>query len=794
MKDTEKMTCLLRHCLLWAAAIASTAASHAAEPYRDPARPVDERVRDLLGRMSLEEKIDQLTQKGADHIEMKDGTADEASLQKLFGDRSIGVLCVKFGDDLFESARRLSAGQKYLREQTRLGIPALTVNEGLHGVLARGATIYPQFIALGCTWNPQLAERMGAQISREATAAGVNHLLTPMVEVIRDPRWGRVEECIGESPFLVARMCSAYTLGIQGDLRTNGLAPGKALAMLKTFAGYSAPVNGINIGPCILGERELRTYYLPPVEAVIRETGVLSVMPSYNEVDGVPSHANRWLLEDVLRGEMGFRGYTYSDWGGVIMNFNLHHVAGSQAEAGAMALTAGVDLEAPGPACFSQLAGLVRAGQLKESEIDRAASRILRVKFLAGLFDGRPDAALEDLPKIARCADHVALSRQIAEESIVLLKNDHGLLPLDPAKIKSLAVVGPNADQVQFGDYCWSKNNRDGVTVLRGLRERLGDKAVIHYAKGCDLAGQATTGFAAAVEAAKKSDVAVVVLGDTSMILSGVGWEDPTLPASGTVGEGYDVTDPAPPGVQEDLVRAVLAAGKPVVVVFLNGRPYSAAWMKQQVPAIVEAFYPGEQQGYAVADVLLGRVNPSGRLSMTVPQSAGHIPTVHDYKPSGRGYYHQPGSPEKLGRDYVFSSPDPLWAFGFGLSYTTFEYAALKVETPAIGTDAAAKVSFVVKNTGGRAGKEVAQVYIRDEVSSVTTPVMRLAGFVKIELPPGESRTVTVTIPPSELSLWNVAMKRVVEPGWFSVLVGASAADIRLRGRFEVVAGKQVHD
>ena len=781
---------LLHYRLVWTMAVAATTAIHAAEPYRDPARPVDERVRDLLGRMTLEEKIDQLTQKGADKIEMKDGVVDETSLQKLFGDRSIGVLCVKFGDDLFESARRLSAGQKYLREKTRLGIPALTVNEGLHGVLARGATIYPQFIALGCTWNPQLAQRMGAQISREATAAGVNHLLTPMIEVVRDPRWGRVEECIGESPFLVARMCSAYTLGIQGDLRTKGLAPDKTLAMLKTFAGYSAPVNGINIGPCILGERELRTYYFPPVEAVIRESGVLSVMPSYNEVDGVPSHANRWLLEDVLRKEMGFGGYTYSDWGGVIMNFNLHHVAGSPAEAGAMAIAAGVDLEAPGPACFRHLAGLVQTGRVPESEIDKAASRVLCVKFRAGLFDGRPDAALEDLPRIARCAEHVALSRRIAEESIVLLKNDRELLPLDSAKIKSLAVIGPNADQVQFGDYCWSKNNRDGVTVLRGLRERLGDQVVIHYAKGCDLAGQGTNGFASAVEAAKKSDVAVVVLGDTSMILSGVGWEDPTLPASGTVGEGYDVTNPVPPGVQEDLVRAVLAAGKPVVVVFLNGRPYSVPWMQRQVPAIVEAFYPGEQQGHAVADVLLGRVNPSGRLSMTVPQSAGHIPTVHDYKPSGRGYYHKPGAPEKLGRDYVFSSPDPLWAFGFGLSYTTFEYGALKIVTSAIGPDTVAKVSFVVKNTGGRVGKEVAQVYIRDEVSSVTTPVMRLAGFEKIELSPGESRTVTVTISPSELSLWNIAMKRVVEPGWFSVLVGASAADIRLRGRFEFVAGE----
>jgi len=281
----------------------------AAEVYRDPARPADERVGDLLKRMTLEEKIDQLSQKGADGIAMKNGRADEASLERLFGGQGIGVLCVRFGDDLFESGARLAAGQKYLREKTRLGIPALTVNEGLHGVLAQGATIYPQFLALGCTWNPALARAMGSQISREASAAGVNQLLTPMVEVIRDPRWGRVEECIGESPFLVSRICSAYTLGIQGDLRGKPLARDKSLAMLKTFAGYSAPVNGINLGNCVLGRRELRSTYFPPVEQVIRETGVLSVMPSYNEVDGVPSHANRWLLEDVLRGEMGFRGY-----------------------------------------------------------------------------------------------------------------------------------------------------------------------------------------------------------------------------------------------------------------------------------------------------------------------------------------------------------------------------------------------------------------------------------------------------------------------------------------------------
>jgi beta-glucosidase len=763
------------------------ASAVATEPYRDPQVPVEERARDLLRRMTLEEKCDQLTQKSAAAIEMKGSQADAASLEKLFAGRSIGALCVHFGDDIEGSALRLAAGQRYLREKTRLGIPALTVNEGLHGVLAKGATIYPQFLALGCTWNPALARQMGEQIGREASAAGINQLLTPMIEVVRDPRWGRVEECIGENPFLVGRMCVAYTVGIQGDLRHKPLAKDKSLAMLKTIAGYSAPVNGINIANCNLGERELRSVYFPPVEQVIRETGVLAVMPSYNEVDGIPSHANRWLLEDVLRKEWGFRGYTYSDWGGVEFNCFLHHVAADTAQAAAMALTAGVDLEAPAPTCYASLPRLVRNGKLAEAEIDKATLRVLRTKLLAGLFDGRPDGDPARLPRIARSAEHVALAERVAEESIVLLRNQNHLLPLDPGRLRSVAVIGPNADQVQFGDYCWTKSNDYGITVLRGLGERLGDRVKLNYAKGCDLVRRSTKGFAAAVAAARQSDVAIVVLGDTSMVLGGVGWEDPSLPATGTVGEGYDVTDPVPPGSQQDLVRAVLDAGKPVVVVLLNGRPYSVPWMKEHVPAIVEAFFPGQQQGYAVADVLLGRVSPSGRLSMTIPQSAGHIPTVADYRPSGRGYYHQPGSPDKLGRDYVFSSPAPLWAFGFGLSYTTFAYRDLKIAPAAIQADAEVTVSFTVENTGDRAGKEVAQVYIRDDVSSVATPMMRLVGFEKLELKPGQRHRVTIAIPPSELALWNREMHRVVEPGSFTVMVGASAEDVKLRGKFEVV-------
>jgi beta-glucosidase len=415
-----------------------------------------------------------------------------------------------------------------------------------------------------------------------------------------------------------------------------------------------------------------------------------------------------------------------------------------------------------------------------------AVGRVLRVKFLAGLFDTARGLPTRQLRTAVHTPEHVALARRLAEESVILLRNEGGLLPLDPQRVKSLAVIGPNADQVQFGDYAPSKSNVDGITVLEGLRALVGDRVRLNYAKGCNLVDPSTAGFAEAVAAARSSDAAVVVIGDTSMILSGVGWEDPTLPASGTVGEGYDVTDPVPPGVQPALVAAIHATGTPVIVVFLHGRPFSVPWMKAHIPAIVSAFYPGEQQGAVVADILFGRVNPSGRLPVTVAQSAGHIPTVYDHKPSGRGCYHQPGTPDKPGRDYVFSSPEPLWPFGFGLSYTRFEYADLRIETPLVAADGTVRLSFVVRNVGTRPGKEVAQVYVRDQVSSTTTPVMRLVGFAKPDLGPGQACTLSFTVEAAALALWDAQMRRVVEAGAFEVMVGAAAEDIRLRGSFAV--------
>lgn len=759
------------------------------QPYQDPNRSIEERVQDLLGRMTLEEKVSQMRQVGLQGLEVEGGQVTPESLEATFGGMSVGTIESPLGYPVEEVALKVQAAQEYLRTQTPLGIPAIPIQECLHGPLAHGATIFPQAIAQGATWNPDLIQEMAAVIAQESSAMGVAQALSPLFDLARDPRYGRVEECFGECPYLVARMGVAFVKGLQGPLGRQGLAADRLLATAKHFAGYSVPQAGINLGPSSLGEREMRSLHLRPFEAAVKEAHIQVIMPAYNAVDGVPAHANRWLLTEVLREEWGFQGYTFSDYGGVQMLATFHRVAADAMEAGWQALQAGLDLEAPGMWGFAHLPELVRRGNIPEAWIDRAVARILRTKFLAGLFDRPRGVPPHRLKELVHTPEHVALAQRVAEESVILLQNKGNLLPLQVHQVKSLAVIGPNADQVQFGDYSASKSNADGVTVLQGLRERLGEQVKIHYAKGCTLVGRSREGFGEAVAAARQSDVALVVIGDTSMILSGVGWGDPTLPASGTVGEGFDVTDPVPPGVQQELVQAIQATGKPVVVVLLNGRPYSIPWMKENVPAILEAFYPGEQQGHAIARILFGDVNPSGRLPVSIPQSAGHIPTVYDYLPGGRGYYHQPGTPDRPGRDYVFSSPDPLWPFGFGLSYTEFGYSDLQLDTPTVGREEGLlRFRFTLTNIGSRAGQEVAQVYFRDRVSSTTTPERRLLRFQKVELQPGESRTLKFEVPVEELALWNLDMQRRVEPGEFDLWVGASAEDLPLQGEFAVVA------
>ena len=456
-----------------------------------------------------------------------------------------------------------------------------------------------------------------------------------------------------------------------------------------------------------------------------------------------------------------------------------------------MAITAGMDLEAPTPAGYQHLPGLVREGRVPMEFIDRSVVRVLRTKFRAGLFDGAHTAvAVEELDKHLHTPEMVALARRVAEEAVILLKNDNALLPLNASALKRVAVIGPNADQVQFGDYSATKDNSAGVTILEAVREQGKESGFeVAYARGCDWVGSDTSGFSKAVKTAGESDVALVVVGDTSMNIGGGlpgGQADRSIGQLATVGEGYDRTDLTIPGPQEDLVKAIQATGTPVVLVLVNGRPFSIPWMNDHIPAIVEAFYPGEEGGHAIADILFGKVNPSGRLPVSVPQSVGHIPTVYDFEPADRGFYHKRGTLEEPGRDYVFSSPDPLWPFGYGLSYTTFDYSDLKIESSLITATGDVTFSFVVRNTGDREGKEVVQVYYRDAYSSTVTPNRRLIRFQKVSLTPGESRRFEFTIPAQELAIWNAHMERVVEPGAFSLMVGASAEDIKLTARFRV--------
>lgn len=746
-----------------------------AQIYKDPKAGIDERVEDLLSRMTLEEKIAQMNMNGMGEYR-----------QLPYG---AGVVESPF-ISVQEIARMSAETKRYAREHTRLGIPPIQIGECLHGQLAMGATIFPQAIAQGSTWNPALVERMASIIALEASASGVDQALSPLFDLAREPRYGRTEECYGEDPYLVARMGVAFVEGMQGKAeytRVHGIAPGKLMCTAKHFAGYSVPAGGINLAPSSLGEREMRTLHLYPFEKVVKEVNVCAVMPSYNEVDGMPAHSNRWLLTDVLRGEWGFGGYIFTDYGGLSQLHNFHHVAADASEAAVMGINAGVDLEAARPDAYARLSDLVKAGKVKEEQIDAAVRRILRAKFMAGLFD-RPYPDPERLSEVVHRPEHVALALEVAQESAVLLKNDSTLLPLDASKLKSIAVIGPNADQVQYGDYTYTRDNRSGVTILQGLRDRLGSRVQINYAKGCNITGSDRSGIAAAVEAASKSDVAVVVLGETSVILSGLGWgvglgeNEPRDPF--VSGEGYDLTSLDPPGVQRELLQAVCATGKPVVLVMVHGRPWSIDWEKDHVLAILEAWYPGEQGGNAIAGILLGDVNPSGRLNCSVPRSVGHLPVTYDYKPSARGINREPGTPEKPGRDYVFSSPTPLFAFGHGLSYTTFEYNDLKIDNNASAKTV--KVSVNVRNTGRRDGKEVVQLYVNDCVSSVTTPQKMLKGFDKIELKAGEQKTVTFDLPYDELALWNASMQRVVEPGEFVVMIGRSAEDIALSGSFVV--------
>jgi beta-glucosidase len=736
-------------------------------PYRNPKLAIEDRVADLLSRMTLEEKIGEIApSRGQAHVIDPTGT---------FTDESAAATLNRWWDPDLEfppkrAATLRNALQRYAREKTRLGIPQLFMGEALHGFMEYGSTSFPQAIGLASTWDPALVKQVFTAAGEEAGASGVGQVFTPVLDLARDPRWGRTEETYGEDPYLVSRMAVAAVTGLQGDEFFIGRD--HVMATMKHFAVHGQPEGGTNTAPGNYSERVIRENFLVPFEAAVKEGRVGSVMASYNEIDGIPSHINHWLLDKVLRQEWGFPGFVTSDGNGLQMLVETHHVAANKADAARLAIAAGIDYDLSDGSVYRTLLEQVREGIVPQAELDRAVSRILAAKFRLGLFDNPfvdPDAA----ERVTNSAEHRKLALKAAQETIVLLKNDHQLLPLDLNKLKTIAVIGPNADQLHLGGY--SRNPLHGVTILQGIQDRVGSKAKVVYSEGCrftdkhqDWHGWFDDNVALidpatqqdkikeAVSAAKNADVAILVVGENEST-NREAWSEQHLGDR----DSLDLL-----GAQNQLVEEVVETGTPTVVLLINGRPLSINYVAQHVPAILEGWYLGEEGGTAAAQVLFGDVNPGGKLPITFPHSVGDLPDFYNHKPSDN-------------RSYAFSTRQPLFPFGFGLSYTTFKFDNLHVEPSQIQPGGTARVTVDVSNTGDRQGDEVAQMYVHQRVASVTRPVMALKGFQRIALNPGEKRTVKFTITPDALSLLGADMHKVVEPGAFEIMVGPSSAETK---------------
>jgi beta-glucosidase len=752
-------------------------------PYWNASLPVEQRVADLLARMTLEEKIAQITTVWTAKSEIQDA-ANRFDPTKASMNRPNGIGQIARPSDpsgpasprvvrrrsIEDSVAYVNAAQRWAREHTRLGIPILFHEESLHGLAARDATSFPQAIGLASSWDPDLIRDVNALIASEVRPRGVHLVLSPVVDVARDPRWGRIEETFGEDPYLVGELGVAAVEGLQGTNRTRTLGPNKVFATLKHMTGHGQPESGTNVAPAPLGERTLREFFFPPFEQVVKRTGIDAVMASYNEIDGIPSHSNKWLLGDVLRGEWGYQGAVVSDYYAIEQMADVHHIAPDVAGAARLALAAGVDDDLPEGAAYSTLAAAVSSGEVPMAAIDQAVTRMLTLKFNAGLFEN-PWADLAAARKSDTEAGH-AMARRAAAESLVLLKNN-GALPLalpEAGRPKpTIAVVGPSANVARLGGY--HGDPRSTVSPLDGIRALVGNRANVVTAQGVVItenddwwADEVKLGdpaenrrrIAEAVALARDADTIVLFIGDTEQT-SREGWADSHLGDR----SGLDLV-----GEQNELFDALKALGKPVVVVLVNGRPPSYPHVAAEADAILETWYAGEQQGNAIADALFGRINPGGKLPVTVARDVGQLPVFYNYKPSAR-------------RGYLFSDVTPLYPFGYGLSYTTFDIGEPALSAATIRSGQGVTVRVPVTNTGSRAGDEVVQVYLRDDVSSVTRPVKELAGFRRVTLQPGETKQVEITLRPEAFALWNRDMQRVVEPGEFTVMAGSNSRDVK---------------
>ena len=728
--------------------------------YKDKDAPIENRVADLLRRMTVEEKIAQTLAVWS--MVGTEGAFSPDSAKK-YAFHGLGALHRRFFEQNYEEAiDELNRIQHYFIENTRLGIPVLINSEGLHGLVAKNATVYPMAIGLASSWNLKLFDEVYSTVALEARALGIQHLFSPNLDIVRDPRWGRTDENFSEDPYLTSQLGVACIKALQGS--GDKIDDRHVVATAKHFAVHGQPENGINQAPANISVREIYSMFLPPFEAAVKEANVRFIMASYNEIDGIPVHKSKWLLRDVLRKELGFNGVVISDYFGIEQLYTKHLVAKDREEAASLALVAGVDMDLcePPHIAFPTLVEKIKEQKVSEALLNESVKKILRIKFELGLFDN-PYVDHQKANDIINNEKHQKLALRAAHESMVLLKNDNRTLPLDKNKLRKIAVIGPNASVLHLGNYAGT--NQKATTVLEGIEKEFG-KENVKYAQGCYLPKTMPNGKVAAysraenlnlikeaVNIAKTCDVIILAIGDNA---------DLCQELDGRTGDiaTLDLT-----GEQDELTKALYETGKPVIALLFNGRPVSINYIEEQIPAIIECWHPGEATGTAVADILFGKVNPSGKLTMTFPVSVGHIPSYYNRKPS---------SPVK----YVLHDKKYLYPFGYGLSYTTFEYKNLAINPSIIKPGETATVSIDVTNTGEMTGDEIVQLYIRDLLASVTRPVKELKGFERISLNPGETKTVKFTLSPDKLEFYNDEMKKVIEPGIIDIMVGCSSVNL----------------
>ncbi|KAI0847355.1 glycoside hydrolase family 3 protein [Daldinia vernicosa] len=768
-------------CLASLTAVALAIANNGSTlPYKDPSATVEDRVADLLSRMTIEDKTAQLVQGDLRNwINTGDGSVNQTGLEWSMKSRA-GSFYVGIAIPWKMLSDGIKTGQDYLVRNTTLGIPAWVQSEGIHGFLIPDATIFNSPIAHACSFNPSLVEKMAGAIAQEARALGVNQIFGPLADLARELRFGRVEETFGEDGYLTGELAHAYVKGLQS---------GNVSAMVKHFAAFATPEQGINCGPVHGGERELRTTYLPPFKRSIIDAGALSVMSAYHSYDGIPAVADRHILTDILRGEWGYRYFVMSDAGAtdrLCKDFKMCKSDPIDSEAIVKyALPSGNDVEMGGGSFnFEKIPEMVKSGKLSTEVVDEAVSRQLRAKFEAGLFENPfPGVSDEDQPKYINTPEIVELARELDAESIVLLENHGNVLPLK--KDANIAVIGPMAHGfMNYGDYVPYKAQYRGVTPLDGIKAASTGK--VTYAQGCERWSNDQSGFAEAVDAAEEADVAVVVVGtwsrDQDELWGGL---------NATTGEHVDVHSLNLVGAMPHLVKAIIDTGKPTIVVFSSGKPITEPWISDAASALLQQFYPSEQGGHALADVLFGDVNPSGKLSVSFPYDIGTTPIYYDYLNSARaypdpGFVSENGS-MKFGHNYVLQSPLPLYEFGYGKSYSTFTYSHMTVSQSTVSSTDTITVSIDITNNSTRDGAEVVQLYVQDLVASVVVPNKQLRGFSKVFVPAGATETVKIDIAVADLGLWDIGMKYVVEPGEFTIHAGSSSNDLRTEAMFTVV-------